>query len=122
MEVKNIFLMEKIWFAADGSYEKSDCFAFDSFWAANRAMYDDFIEEYDGMSDAPSDGEKFDERKHDPDGFWEALVAPFEGDMESGIRFRDGRRIRWEIFKRNVEKLSSSWDDKPGYEPGKGGT
>ena len=118
MEVNGIFLMEKIWFAVDGSYVKSDCLAFESFWAANRAMYDDFVEEYDGRPDAP-DGEDLDEEKHDPDGFWAAQTTPSESDMECEIVLRDGRKIKWEIFKRNVKKLSSSWDDKPAYEPEK---
>ena len=103
MEVRDIYLMEKVWLGADGSYAKSECFAYDSFRAANRAMYDDFGGEFEVGSDCGNDAESQDS------GVVADQLYPFECDMEAEIRFRDGRKIKWEIFRRNVERLSDSW-------------
>ena len=111
------YILHRIDFDCHDEVQSMDCFAFYSWWAANRAMYDSWIEEYDKRPDAPKDGELYDKEKHDPDGFWEAQPAPFESDWSSEIRFHDGRRIAWKILKRRINDLSYAWCDRPGYEP-----
>lgn len=97
------FVLEKIWFDRYG-YERSKCYSFDTFERANRAMFDDWTEEYDAyMRENVLHGEEFDRSKHDPDGFWESQSRPFEGDDAADIRFPDESRIDWLIHETEVE-------------------
>ena len=113
----DVFIIHKVWFDAPGDVSKCDCFAFSSWWAANRAMYDDWIAEYDRRPDGPKKGELFDKDKHDPDGFWERQAAPLGTDWRGMIIFREGNWVSWHIVKRKVNDLSPDWYDNPGFEP-----
>lgn len=109
-----VFVLEKLCFDRYG-FTKSDTWVFESFWAANRAMFDDWIEEYQGYLDqyVLKDGESFDKDKHDPDGFWKDQVRPSVSDDSSVISFPENKpgegRVEWHIFKRKVEGASESW-------------
>lgn len=103
-----VFVLEKLWFDRYG-FTKSDAWVFNSFRAANRAMFDDWTEVYDAYLQkyVLKDGEDFDKEKHDPDGFWEEQTRPFEDDDESTINFPENKpgegRVEWHIFKRKIE-------------------
>ena len=115
--MENVFLMMK---TTSGEGARTHLSAFDSFWAANRAMFDDWTLEYMEYIETKvmdDDDDEWDPRKHDPDGFWENQVRPFENDWKSKLRFPDGREIEWEIRKAKLEGLSGPWDARPGYCP-----
>lgn len=103
----DVWILEKIWLKPEDVVERSDCFAFDSFRAANRAMFDDWTEEYKDRPDAPDEG---DETEFREDQFWCQQTRPFDDDEESRIDFRDGSAIQWNIYNRSVESLSPLWD------------
>lgn len=96
----DVWILEKV-YLNDGLFDRSDCYAFDSFFAANRAMFDDWTEEYDGRPDDDNE-----------DGYWEDQVRPFEHDEEAEIKFRDGTEIKWTIYNRSIEGLNPLWDRK----------
>jgi hypothetical protein len=96
----DVWVLEKIWLN-DGIFDRSDCYAFNSFFAANRAMFDDWTEEYGGHLDDDNE-----------DGYWEDQVRPFEQDDEAEIKFRDGTEIKWVIHNRSIEGLNPLWDRK----------
>jgi len=106
----DVWIVEKVWVSDTNAYERSDCFAFSSFWAANRAMFDDWTEEYMDRPDAPDDnGEDVDMNQ---DEFWTVQSRPSEEDDESEINFKDGSSIKWKIYNRSIEGLSPMWDEK----------
>lgn len=106
----DVWILEKVWVSDTNSYERSDCFAFKSFWAANRAMFDDWTEEYMDRPDAPNEGE--DGWEFEEDQFWCQQSRPSEEDDESEINFKDGSSIKWKIYNRSIEGLSPMWDEK----------
>ena len=87
-----VWILEKIWFDRYG-YEKSKCYSFDSFRAANRAVFDDVTDEYITR-----------DCQHDnADGFYTEQARPFEDDTEANLKFRDESRIDWVIHETDLE-------------------
>ena len=123
--MEQVFLMLKTRFThgnsfQSGFYNEPHISAFDSFWAANRAMFDDWTVEYQDYIETEvmdENDEKWDPAKHDPDGFWAKQTRPFEDDWESELIFPGGDCIRWKLKKVDVEGLNKAWNDKPGYCP-----
>lgn len=88
-----VWVMTKQWFDCYG-ITNENAYAFSSFKAANRQMYEDWTLAY---------GDRPDKDKPDVDRFWESQVAPFETDWEASMQFRDQSRVDWHIHECEVE-------------------
>ena len=86
--------MTKLWFDGDGKITDENAYAFPSRKAANRAMYEDWTQAYDGRPDKD---------QPDSDRFWESQVAPSVVDMDASLEFRDRSKIDWHIHECEVE-------------------
>ena len=89
--MSKVWVMSKVLCSCGGEVDVH-LFAFSSFKAANRAMYEDWCLEYDENPDARLG-----------DAFWDSQVDPFERDSVASMRSKDMSHIEWRIQGCEIE-------------------